>query len=138
MHRFWFALCLVLLLVGCDPAVASSFRLTPAPTVLALSEPVRANALAAVARLALRYGLAPYEGGDKECERVWFAYNYPRAPRQVRGGLSVCALLPADGSLEIRIAEGITKRWSPKADSLRHALADTLARFGTVRDSVIH
>ena len=137
MHRGISILGLGLVVTGCDPAISSSLRVTPVSSPSADGGALRSNALTAVERLALQFGLAPAEGRSEGCERVWVAYNYPRGPRQVRGGLSVCVLRSTDERLEVRIGEGITTCWSPKADSLRRALADTLASFGSVRDSVI-
>ena len=137
MRRILSILGTSLTVAGCDPAIATSLRVAPASSPPVDGAALRSDALAAVERVSLRFGLAPAEGRSEGCDRAWTAYNYPRAPRQVRGGLSVCVLSSVDHHFEVRIAEGITSSWSPKADSLRRALTDTLARFGSVTESVI-
>ena len=86
------------------------------------------SAVAAVDRMALRYGLSPRPGPNASCVGAWMAKDYDRTgPQQ----LHICARSTPAGTLEVIITEFVG--WSPKVDSLRHELADTLARFGTVR-----
>ena len=136
MHLVRRTVALVLLLAGCDPAIATNLHLSPTPAVSGdsmRSKDVRSDALAAVERIALGFGLEPIKGLD--CNRAWRATGYRRAPGQPRGSMVVCVMFPADGSLVVRVGEGITNRWSPRGDSLRSTLTDTLARFGSVRSA---
>jgi hypothetical protein len=104
-------------------AVSDSGRM-PSASIAAAAE--------AVGRLALQFGLTPDKGKRVECDQAWSVSDYRRAPHQVRGNLFVCTVKPVNGPLEVRLAETLTTGWSPKADSLRRALADILSPFGLV------
>jgi hypothetical protein len=132
MHRARLGIGWALLLAACEPVVSSRLRLAPAPTT-ADSATARigaapSEALAAVERLAVAYGLRPESGFPKECAREW--RSGPSGPQRLR--LYICASAPTQGGLEVRLSEYITSRWTLRGDSLRRALADTLARFGAV------
>ncbi|GAC1658541.1 MAG: hypothetical protein NVS4B3_26010 [Gemmatimonadaceae bacterium] len=126
MRRSWIAICGVLVVCGCDPGVAANFRLLPASAAQADSarsaQAARWAAAAAVERLALQFGLKPDARIEGECAQIWFLKP-----------LILCTKLPADGTLTAGIFEFPSRRWSSKGDSLRLALADTLARFGRVQ-----
>jgi hypothetical protein len=133
MHQARLTIGFALLLLGCDPVVSNTLRLTPSPVAVADSVTVqagatRADALAAVERLALTYGLQPQSEFPKRCTREW--RSGPTGQYRLR--LYMCAVVPPGGGLDVQLSEYITDRWSPKGDSLRRALADTLARFGSV------
>ncbi len=131
-------LTLLALLGACDPVVGSTLRLLPAPTATggdtadAARRSQSRSALLAVERLALRFGLAPYEDPSR-CARAWALPYHVRTDAGKRhGALHLCAILPADGALQVHLGEGPASAWSAKGDSLRRELTDTLARYGRV------
>jgi hypothetical protein len=136
MHRAQFLIAVAFLVAGCDPVVSSRLRLTPSPEAAVDSTTARrrneyTDALAAVERLALHSGLDS-EPADPGCTRSWrnepIGYSIRR--------LYLCVSVPADSGFAVDLWEFISDRWSPKGDSLRRALADTLARSvpSTVND----
>ena len=129
-----------LLLASCDPVQSATFRLTPSPTARDSSgalpaEPdtVRANAITAVSRIAVRFGLTPPRRPSR-CQRSWVLWGPDRTDEgQRHGSVHICVDALTDGTLQVSLAEGPPNgRWSVRADSLRQALVDTLGRFGGV------
>jgi hypothetical protein len=108
-------------------------RLPPAPGTVshALAVGDQHEALTAVQRLALRFGLRPDSTKAWSPAQAWVIRTYFRP-----GGGALRLRLEAtpcpDGGLDVHLSEFITKQWTPKGDSLRRALADTLAQFGAV------
>jgi hypothetical protein len=137
MRKSCLAVVLILVLFACDPGKSITFRVVPSPSVQANSALAARDSIqaagAAVGRLALHFGLPPYPEKPVECEQAWLISGYPRGNSQrALGNLFLCTVTPADGTLEVRLSETLTTRWSPKGDSVRRALADTLTRFGRV------
>ena len=137
MRRAWCLVTITPILLACDPLVARTLRLTPSPgprtdsTAVASVDARHQLALAATDRLANRFGLEPVPPSG-ECTRSWRLPHHRR--KEVppwSSGLSVCVESVTSDALEVQISE-ITRQWSPKGDSLQRALADTLARYGTV------
>lgn len=141
MRRSALLVCALPIMVACDPVMISRLRLMPtvARTDSARSDTasqstitLRGEAIAAVERLARRFGLESTK--PKGCDRNWQMGVRARTDSErPHGTLTICAELPLDGSVEIRLIEGPTTAWSPKADSLRRALADTLKQFGAIK-----
>jgi hypothetical protein len=121
----------VALLLACDSVVASRLQLTPAAPAVE-SARSNADALAAVDRLAVQFGLGPETTDPRRCARAW--RSAPYRYRNVDLWLYMCARVPTADTLELYLAEALTTCWSPKGDSLRVALADTLAHYGNLRD----
>ena len=135
MHRAWWTAGFALIFVACDPMMYSSVRVAPAAAAgdTAHTEAQRGGAVAAVGRLASQFGLTPGARYKPECVDTWRAAGYRRGDgEKAPGNIILCVVLHADGEIELRIAETYSGRWSPKADSLRRAITDTLAQFGTV------
>jgi hypothetical protein len=140
MRRPLFLIAGALVVISCDPVVTTTFRLTPSPAVReevsdsgrAESDSLRPNAIAAVTRIALRFGLTTATPG--RCQRSWVLWAPDRTDEGRRhGSVYICVGTLADGTLQVMLTEGPPNtEWSPKADSLRRALADTLGRFGIV------
>lgn len=132
MRRPWFTILAIPLLTACDPGVGAIVRLTPsrAPQTDSLAPPGSRAAEAAIGRLALQFGLGSESEKTGGCREQWAIRNYPGGPG--KHNYLVLCLMPAEGIVQVRLIEGITTRWSPKGDSLRLALIDTLARFGSV------
>jgi hypothetical protein len=124
---------LALLLLGCDPAVGMTLRLTPSPVLpsVAVSQAQHPDeaALEALDRVAQVFGLDKLpEGGGNTCDAQWLLSGSRR-----QTGLAICATRSDDGNLEVSVGEFFASHWSPRGDSLRRAVADTLARYGQVR-----
>ena len=130
IHLAQVAVGVVTLLASCGRVTRLYFNPTPVSTdtTVAQRHATPVEALAAVERLAVRFGLAPRPGDLGECAGAWLARNYDGGRVQQ---LHICALPAPDGGLQVVVTEFVG--WSPRSDSLRYALADTLARFGTVR-----
>jgi hypothetical protein len=129
MHRVVYALALALPLIACDPIVDSSFRLAPAataPGVAAQAAQVPREALAAVEGLARQFGLAEEASDPKSCVRAWRGERYRRGLQQ----LFLCVGPPTPEGVRARLSELLTTSWTPRGDSLRRALADSVARYG--------
>ena len=131
MHRL-LVLIGVAVVAGCDPIVRTSMRVMLLPTAtvdttVRSGSPVKA--MAAVERLALRFGLKPEENKSATGPKSWRgpAYNGSGARK-----LYVYASVGGDGVLRVEVSEIITTRWSPRGDSLTKALADTLRDFGSL------
>ena len=136
MHRGRWTVGLALFVVACDPMMYESFGLAPTPgtsSAAVQTAAEHADAVAAVGRVASQFGLTPGASYRPECLNTWRTSGYRHADgRKALGDILVCAIVPANGEFKIRIAETYSGRWSPKADSLRQSLTDTLARFGTI------
>jgi hypothetical protein len=141
MHRFRRSLGVLPVLLACSP-VAATLRLTASPAAprnipWVERETPQSAALGAVDRVALRFGLAQEAPWPGECARVWRLAGYTRptadGARKALGELFVCVVPPFGDTLEVNVAETHTTQWSPKGDSLRRALADTLAQYGALR-----
>ena len=131
----WVVRFLIIALTGlaCDPAIGTTLRLTPSPppadTSMSPARPGADAAFEAVGRVARAFGLAPAPDSDRttSCVQQWLR---PGNRRQT--AISICARRRQDGVAEVVIGEAVTTRWSPLGDSLRRAVADTLARYGRV------
>lgn len=129
-----------LVFVSCDPVQSTTLHLTPSPVVRnvvsdsgrAEADSSRANAIAAVTRIAVRFGLTT--ATPRQCQRYWILWAPDRTDEgRPHGSLHICVDTLTDGTLQVNLAEGPPNTaWSPKADSLRRALVDTLGRFGIV------
>lgn len=127
-----------LLMIACDRAMRTTFSLTPAraniaDTIEVRSRPLSAEAVAAVERVALQFGLTSVPGGiGPGCKRAWRLSDHLRTDKPRGGGADfvICALPLSDGRLEVQVSE--IRGWSPRGEMLRKAMADTLARFGTI------
>ena len=64
------------------------------------------------------------------CVRAWRIEKYYPSDQR----LTVCVPAPTNDALVVNMVELITPRWTPKADSLRVALLETMGRFGRVQD----
>ena len=133
MHRLLVLIGIAVVLVtGCDFIVRTSLRVVPPPpatvdTTVHGRSPV--DAMAAVERLALRFGLTPEENKSATGPKSW------RGPAYKGSGarkLYVYASVGGDGVLSVDVSEILTTHWSPRGDSLRKALADTLRDFGSL------
>ena len=128
------------LLVACDPVQSTTLRLTPSPVVRNVpsdsgrveADSLRASAIAAVTRIALRFGLTT--ATPRQCQRYWVLWGPDRTDEGRRhGSVHICVDTLTDGTLQVSLGEGPPNTaWSPRADSLRRALVDTLGRFGSV------
>jgi hypothetical protein len=132
MYRVGLTISFVLFMVACDQVVRTSLRLPRAPatadSIRAQPNAMRTDPIAAVERLALAYGLHGEAQFPKECAREWRSGPYSQRRPPMR--LYICVKLLPEGGLEVQLSELLTPRWSPRGDSLRRALADSLARFG--------
>ncbi len=133
MHRFRVGIALVAVaVVGCDPVVHASLRVTPpvGSTVDSTTRDKRSlDAIGAVERVALQFGLTPGESRSPLGPKAWRGKTYSgNHPEQ----LGVYAHVDATGILHISVSEILASRWSPRGDSLRKALAHTLTSFGAV------
>ena len=118
MHRALTVLA-VAFLAACDPLVHETLRVSPG------REP--AIAAAAIGPVALRFGLQPYAGRSETAPgtRAW------QGPIEANGHsqLYIRAVSASDGGLTVTVGEMFTNRWSPRGDSLRRAIADTLRQL---------
>ena len=121
----------VLFALACDPAVGTTVRLTPSPSPAASiamrGGAMREAALEAVGRVARDFGLDAVSEAETSCDREWLFRG-----SRTQTGLAICATLRGPDEVELSIGEFITRRWSPRGDSLRRTVGDTLARYGTV------
>ena len=133
MHRLGTVIAIATVLIaGCTPVVRSSLRVTPMVTPdlsTTAPSPRPADAMAAVERLAVRFGLKLDENKGPTGPKTWRgpAYTSNRAQR-----LRIYAHLGSDGAFNATVSESATTQWSPRGDSLRQALADTLTCFGVL------
>ena len=124
---------LVLSVLGCDPVMSQRFRVSPAPDTATGRSVARGlvnstGALRMLHGVAEQYGLLHLAPSRSGCTQEWHLQDhFPDVEFLV-----LCAQVHADSVLEVWISEGITSRWTPKGDSLRRALTDSLARFGLV------
>ena len=134
MYRSLIPIVAASVVLGCDPVVNRTLSLTPSSAGMSSGvQAATSEALSAVERVARGFGLNPIASVDpRNCQHRWESDSYRHGNRNLR--LSVCATPTQSGELEVRIAEFITSCWTPKGDSLRVAVADTLARFGPTRD----
>jgi len=128
MQRQWIGFC-VFVMLGCDTLARSTLRLAPSTSTPAASnvEVTRqqADALKAVERLALQFGLTEIDMDG--CEQAWELRGFRRGGKN----LVVCAQRPSLDVLDVTISE--INGWSAEAERLQAALTDTLARFGRVQ-----
>lgn len=136
MHRLPVVLALAFLVAACDPIVRATLLLAPAParqrdlvrtpsdSAPAIPAPV---VLEAVERVAGRFGLKALPPG--RCPHAW---EGPGLSGRTQF-LNICAAVLPSGDVQLWITEGLTTRWTVHGDSLRRALADTLAQFGSVQ-----
>ena len=122
--------------LGCDPAVNQTVQLTPSPAAPVTSASDSAvsqyEAIAAVGRIAREFGLIPIKSRDpRNCTHQW--QSEPYRFRGLRMQVGICATPMTDGRLEVTVSEVITSCWSPKGESVRTTVLDSLARFGQVR-----
>ena len=129
MHRVMIVL-LGVSLAACDPVVHDTLRVTPVNQASGASASAGpADVLSAVEHVALRFGLKPDQSGTDSVTRTWRGPAYEKGrPQQ----LYVYANRAADGMVTVTVGEIITRTWSPRGDSLRRAITDTLQRFGSV------
>ena len=121
-----------LLLMGCDRFQRSEVVLTPsarvtADSIIAALPGASPSVMRAIERLALGSGLSAVNASG--CARSWELERLG----QPYGNLHVCVNPRPKGELEVRIIEGPTTVWSPKADSLRRSIMDTLQQYGNIR-----
>lgn len=103
-------------LVACDPATLGGIAVTP--TSRAISAETRDTAVAVASRVALQVGLEHWSLDSSEAAD--FGSDCYR-----RNTLLVCTQ-PTSRSVEVHMREFPSAHWSPLADSLRHALLDSL------------
>jgi hypothetical protein len=126
MNRVWIVV-VVLLVASCDPLVHDTFRVSPragradAPTA---ARPL--DVLGGVDAVARRFGLQPTQAQSDGGTRNWSGPVEANAHTR----LSVRAVRAADGRVTVTVGEMFTNRWSPRGDSLRRAVADTLRVLG--------
>ena len=119
----------VLLLVACDPGVYAKVRLTPSAGPTDASPTARAGEpVAAMGQVALRFGLILDSLQSDSVTRNW------DGPVEANGHsrLYVRATRTAGGQVTVLVGEMYTDVWSPRGDSLRRAVADTLRYFGAL------
>ena len=118
-------------MLACDPVVGTTLRLTPSPvaaeSITMRGDGMREAALEAVSRVAQDFGLEAVSKRETSCYRQWVF----RGSRS-QTGLHICATLRGDHEVELLVGEFFGSRWSPRGDSLRRTVRDTLARYGTV------
>jgi len=114
--------------VGCDPARSIGISVAPQPA--AVMDSLRERAFVLAEGVATRHGLdRDYEEGFRQCF-LGMPYRNPRHMSKGRTALSLCGKATARGA-EFRLFEAVTARWSPRADSVRRELMDSLrAQFG--------
>ena len=127
MHRTAYTFGLAALLLSCGRTTTLTLSPGLAHETTSQRAAATGEALAAVERIAGRFGLSPRTEAA-ECIGAWLARNYDGGRVQQ---LHVCARRYSGGGLEVIVTEFVG--WSARSDSLRHTLADTLARFGAVR-----
>ena len=134
MYRSPVLIVAAFVVLACDPVVSRTLRLTPSSA--GTSPEIQAEtseALSAIERVAREFALNPVASRDpRSCRHRWESDTYHDGRRILR--LGICATPTRSGELEVRVSEGITACWSLKGDSLRLAVAETLARFGPTRN----
>lgn len=110
-------------ILGCDRYAIAAIAISPNPAVVADS--ARSDAFSVAARAAARHGLEPFQARGPEANVDWKECFAKR-------GLALCSKL-LEHEPQFLIMEYGT-RLSPRADSLRRELLDSLGvRFGAAR-----
>jgi len=121
-------------MTACDPARISTLRVTPVSPESNSSAPPfdRLRAVAALDHVSAVFGLVSQNA--KNCIRAYHvSHLVPLTPeRSSQRDLSLCITQASDTAFGVRVVEFITFDWSPKADSLRTMLADSLSAVGIV------
>ena len=122
MHRSLTVVAL-LFVAACDPNVHDTFRVSPAAVRTDQAPTLQPqDALERVAIVASRFGLELQPAQSDSSVRNWRSSVETHRPTP----LSVRTVRAADGGVTVTVREMFTNRWSPRGDSLRRAIADTL------------
>ena len=122
----------VLILVCTATSCVTITAIAVAPEPTADIERAAQTVLGLVARIATRRGLEPFEAPDREEEgwRSCFAKQGIRDPDRLTTDLFVCGKVK-DREIQLKLFQVMTSRLTPRADSLRRELLDSLsAEFG--------